>query len=99
MCTKLHSARVGGLRALRTLGDFELNTITLSQGTETFAFDCGVVDKHVLAALLRDKSETLTVVEPLDGTFRHDPLPFPAWDETASHVRWPLWPVKQVELF
>ena len=37
MCTKSDLAHVGGLRALRTLGDFELNTVTLSQGTEAFA--------------------------------------------------------------
>lgn len=99
MCTKSDFAHVGGLWAFRAFYDFKLHPITLSQGTESFAFDRGVVDEYVLSTLLRDEAEPLAVVEPLDGTFRHDPLPLLTWDETASHVRWPQWPVKQAELF
>jgi hypothetical protein len=57
------------------------------------------MDKYVVASVPLDESETLTVVKPLDGTFRHDTLPLFPWGETAPHVRWPRWPVKQAELF
>ena len=90
MRQELESAHVSGLRALRTFDDLELYRFAFPKGLKAFSLNRGVVDKDVLAAGLFDKPVAFTFVEPLDGTFRHDPLPFLPRGETAPHVRWPL---------
>src|SRR5690349_2339100 len=56
---------VGGLQALRALGDLELDLLTLFERPESLTRDRRVVHKHVLAVLLADEAEALFGVEPL----------------------------------
>jgi len=97
--SSLHFANVGCLRSFRTLHDVKLDRVTFGQRLETFALNRGVMDEHVVAVFPRNEPETLAVVEPFDGTFRHDPLPLLYWGKSVPLVRWPTWPVKQVDLF
>src|SRR5919106_1484480 len=56
-------------RALLALHDVELDLIALGQGLESLRLNGGVMNEAVLlAALRRDKTEPLRVVEPLHGT-------------------------------
>src|SRR5207247_7923800 len=48
-----------------------LHLVTLGQGLEAVALNCREVHEHVLAAVLRDESESLGIVEPLHRTQRH----------------------------
>jgi len=57
---------VTGLRTLRTVDDFELNRLSLFEGTEAGALNRRVVHEHVAAAFALDKTVALGVVEPLD---------------------------------
>ena len=54
------------LRTLRTVDDLELDRLTLFQGPEAVATDCGVVHEDVAATLAFNESVALGVVEPLD---------------------------------
>src|SRR5262249_61151297 len=67
---------VGGLESLRTASHFELDRLPLRQRLESVALDRGEVHEHVLAALLRDESKTLGVVEPLHGATCHGTAPY-----------------------
>src|SRR5207237_6744968 len=61
----------GDVPRLRTLGavdDLELDRLTLFQGPEAVATDCGVVNEHVAATLPFNETVALGVVEPLDLT-------------------------------
>src|SRR5205814_6583929 len=62
---------VRGARTLRAVDHLETDAVALGQALETLTEDRGVVDEHVRPALAREESETLGVVEPLDGTFDH----------------------------
>ena len=57
---------VAGLRALRSVNDFELHRLAFLERTEPGARDGRVVDEDVTTALALDKPVTLGVVEPLD---------------------------------
>ena len=68
---ELSLADVRRLQALRALRHVELNALTFGQGLEAVALNGGEMDKHVLATFLRDKAETLRLVEPLHGSSSH----------------------------
>src|SRR5690606_696041 len=60
------------LRALRALGDVELDLLVLVQRLVAVGLDGRVVHEDVVAAvLLRDEAETLLGVEPLHGALSH----------------------------
>src|SRR6185503_12138381 len=69
LAAKGHVRGAGPLRALR---DLELDLVTLVEGAEALGFDLRVVDEDVRTTLVRQKPETLGLVEPLDGTFDHE---------------------------
>src|SRR4026209_102157 len=64
-------AHVGGLEPLRALGHLELDLVALRQALEALRLNGIEMHEHVLAALLRDESITLRIVEPLDRTPCH----------------------------
>src|SRR6516164_8100830 len=68
-------ADVCSLQALRSPSDVELDPLALGQGLESLALDRREMHEHVLAALLRDETEALRVVEPLHCTNRHFETP------------------------
>src|SRR5262249_54958848 len=68
-------AHVRRLEALRAPGHVELDRLVLGERLEALALDGGEVDEHVLAAFLRNESETLRIVEPLHRTTSHLPTP------------------------
>src|SRR6478609_9615832 len=60
------------LRALRALGDVELDLLVLVQRLVAVGLDGRVVHEDVVAAvLLRNEAETLLGVEPLHGALSH----------------------------
>jgi hypothetical protein len=62
----------GGLEAFFGFGDFVFDAIAFLQRLEPFPSDAGEVDEDVLASsFLRDKTETLLIIEPLDNTVSH----------------------------
>ena len=64
-----HVRRAGPLGALR---DLELDLVALVEGTEALSADLGVVNENVRTTLVRQKTKTLGLVEPLDGAFDHE---------------------------
>src|SRR5207248_11542451 len=69
-------AHVGRLRTLGTLGDLVLYLLAFREAAEALRLDCGVVDEYVLAAAVRrDETESLRIVEPLHDPGRHRSLP------------------------
>ena len=57
---------------LVTLNDVELDTVALVQSLEAITLDCRVVNKTVFGTIiLRDETEALGVVEPLNCTLCH----------------------------
>src|SRR3954468_2679838 len=65
-------AHVRGLRPLGALLEFEFHLLAFRQAPEPLRLDGGVVDEHVLAAVVRrDESEALRIIEPLHGPVRH----------------------------
>src|SRR5262245_15290354 len=64
-------ANVRGLQTLRSAGDVELDPVTLGQRLEAFLLDRREMHEHVFPAILRDETETLGVVEPLDRACSH----------------------------
>ena len=71
VCDELDAADVRGARTLRAVDDVEPDTIALGQALEPITLNGGVMNEHVRTTLTREESETLGVVEPLDGTFDH----------------------------
>src|SRR5712692_6661024 len=67
------------LQALRTLGDIELDGVTLGETAETVRLDRREVDEHIRTRLLRDKAEALRVVEPLHLSLSHTEKPLYKW--------------------
>jgi hypothetical protein len=52
-----------------TAFDVDDYRLTLTQGPEAAAIDCGKVYENVIASIgRRDKAETLGLVKPFDGT-------------------------------
>ena len=69
-------ADVGSLLALRAIDDVEGHFLVLGQGLETIALNSGEVSEEVFTTFGRgDETETLGVVEPLNGTVCHLMLP------------------------
>ena len=64
---KLNLGDVGRLRALLPLDDFELHPVALSEGLESRCLNCAEVNEDVGAAIARDETKALGVVEPLHG--------------------------------
>jgi hypothetical protein len=65
-------ADVLGLGTLGALREVELDLLVLVERLVAAGLDGGVVDEHVLAAvILSDEAETLFGVEPLDGSLSH----------------------------
>ena len=56
-----------GLQALLALDDGEADPLAFLQALETLHLDGAEVDEHVLAIFTADESESLGIVEPLDG--------------------------------
>src|SRR5262245_35683568 len=71
----LDLADVGGLEPLRPLGHLELDLVTLGQALEALGLDGVEMHEHVVARLLGDEAIALRVVEPLDRSLCHEPLP------------------------
>jgi len=69
-CAVLQLLDLNRRRTLRTVFDFKLDALTLSQATEAGRIDSGLVYEDILAAVFRgDKTEPLLVIKPLDRTF------------------------------
>src|SRR6267378_7684473 len=64
-------ANVLRLQPLWTLGDVELDVVTLGEAAEALRLDRCEVDEHVWTRLLRDKPKAFRVVEPLHLTLSH----------------------------
>lgn len=69
----------GYVRCLRTflsLGDLELDLITLLQALVSLRADCTVVNKYVRPIVASDEPVSFGVIEPLHGSFQtvHEPL-------------------------
>src|SRR5881628_2289437 len=80
---RLGFSDVGGLQTLRAAGHLELHPVPFAEALEARGMDGAEVDEHVLAAFLRDESETLCIVEPLHCAACHDvPLLFLLWSFT-----------------
>src|SRR5438128_1455435 len=62
---------VGGLRALGTLGDLELDLLVLLEVAVAGALDRAEVHEDVRSVLLRDEAVALLRAEPLHGSCRH----------------------------
>src|SRR2546422_3580489 len=62
---------VGRLQPLGPLGDLEFHLVALAQALEALGLNCAVVNEHVLAAVLRDETVPLGLVEPLHSSFCH----------------------------
>lgn len=72
-----HLQDVRSLRPLCALHDFELDTLPLFQGFESFSLQRRIMDENVIPALKTNEPESLAIVEPFDGTFcLHGNTPF-----------------------
>ena len=73
----LESNNVLRSRTLLPFHNLELHRVTLVKGLKTLCLDGGVVDKAILAVVLRrNESEALLIVEPLHSPSRtHRPTP------------------------
>src|SRR5881296_3831087 len=67
------------LQPLWTLGDIELDVVTLGEAPEALRLDRCEVNEHVWTRLLRDKAKALRVVEPLHLTLCHTVLTSAQW--------------------
>lgn len=68
---------VGGIFTLGTLADVEFDLLSLGQGAEPFATNRGIVDKEILASVIRgNEAVSFGVIEPLHGAcfLRHNDL-------------------------
>src|SRR5262249_17811156 len=66
---------VSGLETLGAARDVELDAVAFGKGFEALSLDRGVVNEHVLAAVLRDESVPLGLVEPLHSSVCHASVP------------------------
>jgi hypothetical protein len=62
-------ADVSCLWALLSFDDLELHLIAFLKTLVTFRCYCTVVDENIGAILAPDKAESLSIVEPLYGSF------------------------------
>src|SRR6185436_12660971 len=79
----LDAADVRGAGPLRAVHHLEPHAITLVEGAEPFRPDLRMMHEHVRTTLAGEKTESLGLVEPLDGTFDHvnvgPPWPSLSW--------------------
>ena len=68
---RLERLNVLCLPALRSLGHFELHSLTLLKASETASLDRREVHKNVFAILAADKAIAFSVVEPLYCSLFH----------------------------
>src|SRR5436189_5681866 len=74
--SRLHDTNVRRLKALLTLRDLKLYLLILVDIPKSRPADRAEMHENVRATvLLRNKAETLTPVQPFDGSCRHAPLP------------------------
>src|SRR4051794_39306880 len=74
------------LRALRALRGVELDPLVLVEALVAAAGDGGVVDEHVLAAVIgSDEAEALFAVEPLHSSLCHS-LALLQWSRTCRRT-------------
>src|SRR5947208_11684968 len=72
----IRGADVGCLLSLRAGRDVEAHALAFLQGLEALLLNGGEMREEILAAVGgRNESETLCIVEPLDGTCCHDYFP------------------------
>lgn len=57
------------LRTFLSLGHFHRNLLTFFQGLESFHLYCSVMYEYILTAFALDETESLVIIEPLDGSF------------------------------
>jgi hypothetical protein len=63
------------LKALRALGDIELDLLTFSEASEPLRLNRGVMTEHIFTtAILSNESVALRIVEPLHSTSCHSLL-------------------------
>lgn len=60
---------IGGLRALLTVNDFELDVVALRQAFVTFTRDTGIMNEHIGPIIAADESVPLGVIEPFNLAF------------------------------
>ncbi len=64
---------LGGLLSLGAFLSLKPNSLSLGEGLETGAADCGVMNKNVIATILRgDKTKTFALIKPLYCTITHN---------------------------
>jgi hypothetical protein len=68
---ELDLADVLGLRTLGAVGQIKLDPVALIQALETVALNGGIMHEHIAPTVLRDKTKTLLVLEPLHSSLRH----------------------------
>ena len=64
----LQAGDVGSLRAFGARDNFHSDLLTVSQNFTAAAVDGGMMNENVLAAFLRDETETFFSVKPLNRT-------------------------------
>jgi hypothetical protein len=62
---------ISSSRTLGTFDDLKSYPSTLLEGFETFGLDGSMMNEYVIATILLDKTETLSIIKPLHCSFRH----------------------------
>ena len=70
-CFYLQLCDILGCRTLRTCNNLKLYPGALLEGLKAFGLYCGVVHENVLAAILLDKTKTLSIIKPFYCSFYH----------------------------
>ncbi len=71
-----HFCDVDGLWSFRSALYIEFHRLTLAQCAKALAAYSRVVHEHISLVLCLDETIPLLVIEPLNFTFRHCPIPF-----------------------
>jgi hypothetical protein len=62
---------IGGCRAFGAIDHIEAHALSFLEGFKPVSLNCGMVDKHVFAPILRDKAKTLRIIKPFHSSFSH----------------------------
>src|SRR6266487_1233139 len=89
---------VGGLGALRPLGDVELDGLPLLERAVAGRLDRAEVHEDVRAGLRRNEAIALFGVEPLDGSDGHELVPPSVVSEVSNQRRHALVPAARDKL-
>ena len=65
----IYRAYIFSLRTFLSLGNFHHYLLPFDQGAATVTDNCTVVDKNVPSVSLFNKSKSLFIIEPLNGSF------------------------------